>query len=61
VRCPECRTTFFHKWLNRVIDGDRVTCPPGREARNFHGIVQMHNRARGLHPSRGRIHELPTF
>ena len=40
MRCPECRATFFHEWLNRVIDRDRVTRPSGREARNFHGISQ---------------------
>ena len=37
VRCPECRTTF-HERLQRVIHGDRVSCPTCHEEMHFHGI-----------------------
>ena len=37
VRCPECRTTF-HERLQRVVHGDRVSCPACHEEMYFHGI-----------------------
>jgi Zn finger protein HypA/HybF involved in hydrogenase expression len=37
IRCSDCRTTF-HERLNRVIHGDRVTCPTCHEDMYFHGI-----------------------
>ena len=42
VRCPECRTTF-HERLNRVIHGDRVSCPTCHEDMHFHGIGHIHD------------------
>ena len=42
VRCPECRTTF-HERLNRVIHGDRVSCPTCHEEMHFHGIGHIHD------------------
>jgi Zn finger protein HypA/HybF involved in hydrogenase expression len=41
VRCGECRTTF-HERLNRVIRGDRVTCPTCRNEMHFRGISHIH-------------------
>jgi hydrogenase maturation factor HypF (carbamoyltransferase family) len=41
VRCGDCRTTF-HERLNRIIHGDRVTCPTCRNEMHFHGIGQIH-------------------
>ena len=41
VRCPDCRTTF-HERMNRVIHGDRVTCPTCHNEMHFHNIGHIH-------------------
>jgi hypothetical protein len=41
-RIWECRTTFYER-LNRVIHGDRVSCPTCHEEMHFHGIGHIHD------------------
>ena len=58
VRCLQCRTTF-HERLNRIIHGDRVTCPSWRNEMHFHGIghIRGARQRRRLYPSRGTAHQ----